>query len=149
MTNIFVGNLSYQTTQDELHAAFLREKLKFLDEWNARRVSVAERYLDALARTSAVLPVVPEWSSPVWHQFVVQLADRGRVQARLTEAGIGSLIHYPIPPHLQRAYADAGWRAGDFPIAERMAEQVLSLPIGPHIPVDEVQYVCSTLNGII
>lgn len=139
----------FNSRLDELHAAFLREKLRFLDEWNARRVSVANRYLDALSRTSAVLPVVPEWSSPVWHQFVVQLADRERVQARLTEAGIGSLIHYPIPPHLQKAYADAGWRAGDFPIAERMAERVLSLPIGPHISVDEVQYVCSTLNGVI
>ncbi|MFZ3117834.1 MAG: DegT/DnrJ/EryC1/StrS family aminotransferase [Variovorax sp.] len=139
----------FNSRLDELHAAFLREKLRFLDEWNARRVSVANRYLDALSRTSAALPVVPEWSSPVWHQFVVQLADRERVQARLTEAGIGSLIHYPIPPHLQKAYADAGWRAGDFPIAERMAEQVLSLPIGPHISVDEVQYVCSTLNGVI
>ena len=139
----------YNSRLDELQAAFLREKLKFLDEWNARRVSVAERYLDALARTSAVLPVVPEWCAPVWHQFVVQVADRERVQAALTEAGIGSLIHYPIPPHLQKAYADAGRHVGDFPIAERMAERVLSLPIGPHISVDEVQYVCSTLNGII
>ena len=139
----------FNSRLDELQAAFLREKLVFLDAWNERRVAVAERYLEMLDKTSAVLPTVPAWARPVWHQFVVQVGDRGKVQARLAEAGIGSLIHYPIPPHLQTAYGDAGFAKGDYPIAERMAERVLSLPIGPHVSTDEVRYVCTQLNGVV
>jgi dTDP-4-amino-4,6-dideoxygalactose transaminase len=139
----------FNSRLDELHAAFLREKLKFLDQWNERRASVAQYYLAALRGTSAVLPTVPDWATPVWHQFVVQVAQRDRVQADLAKAGIGSLIHYPIPPHLQPAYSDAGFRRGDQPIAEQMADRILSLPIGPHISADQVRHVCTQLNGIV
>lgn len=134
---------------DELQAAFLREKLKFLDQWNERRLLVANRYLDALANTSAVLPVVPEWSAPVWHQFVVQLDERDRVQAELAAAGVATLIHYPIPPHMQGAYAEQFGKYGDYPIAEKMANRMLSLPIGPHLSIEEVQYICSKLSDAI
>lgn len=139
----------FNSRLDELQAAFLREKLRFLEQWNQRRSLVANRYLDALASTPAVLPVVPEWSAPVWHQFVVQLDERDRVQTELAAAGVATLIHYPVPPHLQAAYAEQRGKHGDFPIAEKMASRMLSLPIGPHLSTEEVQYVCSKLSDAI
>ncbi|MGI4779705.1 MAG: DegT/DnrJ/EryC1/StrS family aminotransferase [Janthinobacterium lividum] len=137
----------FNSRLDELQAAFLREKLKFLDQWNERRTSVANLYMDALDRTNAIVPVVPDWATPVWHQFVVQVADREKKQSQLAASGTGSLIHYPVPPHLQAAYHEAGFQRGQYPIAEDMADRVLSLPIGPHISTDEVRYVCIQMNG--
>ena len=118
---------------DPIQAAALRVKLRYLDEWNARRTAIAARYSAALAGTGLVLPKVPEWAEPVWHLYVVQNADRDRLQKALQEVGIGTLIHYPIPPHLQKAYRDAGYAAGRFPIAESMANRLLSLPMGPQL----------------
>ncbi len=139
----------FNSRLDELQAAFLHEKLKLLDEWNERRVLVAQRYFSAFTHTNIVLPTVPDWSVPVWHQFVIQIDERDRVQAQLAAVGVSTLIHYPTPPHLQGAYADSGWKTCDFPLAEKMADRMLSLPIGPHITEDEVDYVCSKLNGFI
>lgn len=123
---------------DEIQAAILRVKLRYLEVWNARRQALAARYTRALSspagQADLVLPHVPDWAEPVWHQFVVRLADRAAVQERLRAAGIDTLIHYPVPPHLMPAYRDAGWRPGDFPVAERIAAEVLSLPLNPHLP---------------
>ena len=123
---------------DEIQAAILRVKLRHLEVWNARRQALAARYTSALsaltAQTDLVLPHVPDWAEPVWHQFVVRLADRAAVQERLRAAGVDTLIHYPVPPHLTPAFRDAGWRPGDFPVAERIAAEVLSLPLNPHLP---------------
>ncbi len=80
-----------------------------------------------------MLPYVPDWAEPVWHLFVVRHAQRNALQNLLTEAGVDSLIHYPIPPHQQQAYADAGFAADVFPSASTMASEVLSLPMGPHL----------------
>jgi dTDP-4-amino-4,6-dideoxygalactose transaminase len=119
---------------DEMQAAFLRVKLRRLDEWNARRCSVAARYLSELDGISEVkLPFVPGGVEPVWHIFALRHARRDEVQALLAKIGIGTLIHYPIPPHLSGAYSNSGWRPGDFPIAEEIAETELSLPMGPHL----------------
>ena len=123
----------YNSRLDPAQAAALRVKLKVLDAWNARRAAVAARYTTALAGTGLAPPAVPEWADPVWHIYVVQHAQRDVLQKALADAGIGTLIHYPIPPHLQRAYAHAGYVKGQFPIAERMANQLLSLPIGPQL----------------
>lgn len=118
---------------DELNAAFLRIKLRHLDEWNARRRTLAAAYAESLADAADLrLPHVPDWAEPVWHQFVVRHPNRDAVQDRLRAAGIDTLIHYPVPIHLTPAYREAGWRQGDFPVAERLAAQVLSLPISPH-----------------
>jgi dTDP-4-amino-4,6-dideoxygalactose transaminase len=84
---------------------------------------------------------VPSWAEPVWHLFVVRHPQRDAFQERLTQAGIGTLIHYPVPPHLSGAYADAGWKAGAFPLAETMANSVLSLPIGPHLAREQADQV--------
>ena len=123
----------YNSRLDPVQAVVLRVKLRHLDEWNARRTAIAARYTAELAGTGLVLPEVPEWAEPVWHVYVVQHAERDGLQKALQEAGIGTLIHYPIPPHLQKAYRDAGYAAGRFPIAESMANRLLSLPMGPQL----------------
>jgi dTDP-4-amino-4,6-dideoxygalactose transaminase len=119
---------------DPLQAAVLRVKLAHLDAWNARRKAIATRYLEAFAGCGWGMPSVPEWADPAWHLFVVRVPNRERVQARLAEAGIGTLIHYPIPPHRQDAYSDLRIAAAAFPVANALAADVLSLPIGPHQP---------------
>jgi dTDP-4-amino-4,6-dideoxygalactose transaminase len=124
----------YNSRMDELQAAFLRVKLKRLDEWNSRRRSVAARYLSELGGSSAMkLPSVPKWVEPVWHLFALRYPLRDELQGSLTKAGIGTQIHYPIPPHLSGAYARAGWKPGSLPIAEEISKTELSLPVGPHL----------------
>lgn len=123
----------YNSRLDPLQAAVLRVKLAHLDAWNARRVDVAAAYLQGLDGCGLALPHVPQWASPAWHLFVVRHPQRDALQQRLSEAGVGTLIHYPIPPHRQAAYADAGFAPEAFPIASRMADEVLSLPMGPHL----------------
>ena len=122
----------FNSRLDPLQAAVLRVKLAHLDDWNARRKAIATQYLVGLADCGLVLPQVPAFADPVWHLFVVRHPRRDELQKRLAERGVGSLIHYPIPPHRQAAYADAGFAPGDFPLANMQAEQVLSLPMGPH-----------------
>jgi len=137
----------FNSRLDPVQAAVLRVKLRHLDGWNARRRSVAGRYLEGMAGTGVVLPVVPEWAEPVWHLFVVRHPGRDALQRHLTDAGVGTLIHYPIPPHKQQAYADAGFAADSFPFASRMADEVLSLPMGPHLSDEGVRHVIGAIRG--
>ncbi len=131
---------------DELQAAFLRVKLTHLDAWNERRRQRAGQYLASLKDCPGLtLPFVPEWAEPVWHQFVIRHPARDALQQKLAAVDIGSLIHYPIPPHLSEAYADGGWRRGDFPRAEELARTVLSLPMGPHLTREEAAAVVSRI----
>lgn len=123
----------YNSRLDTIQAAVLRVKLKHLDEWNARRSVLAIQYLKGLADSGFVLPHVPDWAECAWHLFVVRHPQRDALQQRLTEAGVGSLIHYPIPPHKQQAYAESAYGADSFPLASRMADEVLSLPMGPQL----------------
>jgi dTDP-4-amino-4,6-dideoxygalactose transaminase len=124
----------YNSRMDEMQAAFLRIKLRKLDEWNARRCTVAARYLSELDEIPRLkLPIVVEGVEPVWHIFALRHPRRDELQASLAKVGIGTLIHYPIPPHLSGAYAKSGWKPGDFPIAEEIAKTELSLPMGPHL----------------
>jgi dTDP-4-amino-4,6-dideoxygalactose transaminase len=132
----YVNELAgYNSRLDELMAAFLGVKLRYLDEWNNRRKKIAEWYFKALPRTFPdwVLPTVPEWADPCWHIFVIRTSNRDIYQSKLTDNGIGTLIHYPIPPHLQKAYEHLQCAQGSYPIAEKMAEEVLSLPMGIHL----------------
>jgi dTDP-4-amino-4,6-dideoxygalactose transaminase len=136
----------YNSRLDELQAALLREKLPRLDEWNARRRACAARYLEALASVpDLVLPMVLHQAVPAWHLFVVCHPRRDALQKHLADAGIGTLIHYPVPPHLSGAYQDDGWQRGSFPLAERYAEQVLSLPMGPHLSQQQQEHVIETV----
>jgi dTDP-4-amino-4,6-dideoxygalactose transaminase len=133
---------------DELQAAFLREKLKKLDDWNGRRKAIAAEYLEALFDSDIVLPYVPEWADPVWHLFVVRCAGRDQLQQKMSGAGIHTMIHYPIPPHLQGAYADLGYSINSFPISEIMHREVLSLPMGPLMDNRQIQSVLDAIKGV-
>jgi dTDP-4-amino-4,6-dideoxygalactose transaminase len=131
----------YNSRLDPLQAAILRVKLAHLDAWNTRRRTVAAQYEQGLASSGLTLPHVPEWVEPVWHLYVIQHPQRDALQQALADAGVGTLIHYPIPPHRQQAYAQCGWAQGTFPLAKRMADQVLSLPMGPHLPSSDASEV--------
>jgi dTDP-4-amino-4,6-dideoxygalactose transaminase len=135
----------FNSRLDPLQAAVLRVKLRHLDLWNARRGSIAELYRSRLQGASLVLPAVPVWSSPVWHLFVILHPHRDVLQKGLEERGIGTLIHYPIPPHAQRAYTNLSYERGAFPLAERLAEQCLSLPIGPHLLAEQADAVVDAI----
>lgn len=160
----------YNARIDELQAAFLRVKLRKLDEWNARRTAIAKQYLEMLAPDGGmdcesessesslsniqhstfniVLPTVPPWAEPVWHLFVVRHPQRDALQKHLAAQGIQTIIHYPIPPHLSGAYSDLRpltsgvWH---LPIAAQLGNEVLSLPIGPHTRPEHVEEVCRAL----
>ena len=122
----------YNSRLDPIQAAVLRVKLSRLDAWNARRKSLAQRYQQGLQGSGFVLPTVPEGADHVWHLYVIRSSAQHGVQTQ---------VHYPIPCHLQSAYADMGYRRGDFPIAERLADEVISLPMWPqmeHVMQDRV-----------
>lgn len=124
----------YNSRLDELQAAFLRVRLRHLDSWNGRRSATAGAYLQELDDVHALqLPEVPVNNDPAWHVFVVRHPRRDNLQRALTDAGVGTLIFYPIPPHLSGAYAKSAWGLGDFPIAEKIASTNLALPVGPHL----------------
>jgi dTDP-4-amino-4,6-dideoxygalactose transaminase len=132
---------------DELQAAFLRVKLARLDEWNNRRKLIAKQYLQALeGMADLTLPHVPEWADPVWHLFMVRHPQRDLLQKHLTANGVGTIIHYPLPPHLQKAYSELGYPRGAFPISETLADEVLSLPMSAHQTSDETNYVAEQVK---
>lgn len=121
---------------DPIQAAVLRVKLGVLDNWTARRRAVAAAYTEELRGSGLILPHVPDWAEPAWHLYVVRSPNRDALQAKLTEAGVGTLVHYPIPPHMQQAYAGMGIAPEAQPLARRLADEVLSLPMGPHLALD-------------
>jgi len=126
---------------DEMQAALLRVKLAALPRWNDHRRALADHYREALADLPGLeLPTPVPRTDPVWHHFVVRLEERARIQQELLSAGIGTLVHYPVPPHRMPAYA--GLDLGPLPVAERVAREVLSLPIGPHLNADECERIC-------
>ena len=131
---------------DAVQAAVLRAKLRRLDAWNTARRAAADRYTELLADLPGVrVPVARPGNTDVWHLYVVQVDDRDRVHRELGEAGIGAAIHYPTPVHLTGAYRDLGYRAGQFPVAERAAGRILSLPMFPHLTGDHQRAVVAAL----
>ncbi|HEX8173193.1 MAG TPA: DegT/DnrJ/EryC1/StrS family aminotransferase [Thermoanaerobaculia bacterium] len=137
--------VGYNARLDPLQAAFLRAKLPHLERWNARRRAVAARYVEGLAGArDLVLPHVRNDVLPSWHLFVIRHRRRDALQAFLQERGIDTLIHYPIPPHRSGAYAEE--HHGPLPIAEELARTVLSLPMGPHLSDDAVDYVIAAVR---
>lgn len=137
----------YNSRLDELQAAALCVKLRHVREWNERRAAIARRYLDELPRDRVVLPSVAPGVTPVWHLFVVRHPDRDALRESLRASGVETLIHYPIPPHLQAAYADLGLAEGDLPISEAIHREVVSLPIGPHMTDEQVTHVIAALTA--
>ncbi|MBF0097947.1 MAG: DegT/DnrJ/EryC1/StrS family aminotransferase [Magnetococcales bacterium] len=141
--------LGFNCRLDELQAAFLRVKLHGLDSENERRHGIAMRYQQELRDCGLVLPVVGHDCHPVWHVYIVRSRRREALQAALTQRGIGTMVHYPIPPHLQPAYGTLGFKQGDFPIAERIHREVLSLPMGPTMTMNDVDVVVSNVRSIM
>jgi dTDP-4-amino-4,6-dideoxygalactose transaminase len=133
---------------DELQAAVLRTKLGYLDAHNASRAAVARTYLAEIDNPAISLPDPGNEGEHVWHLFVVRTQDRDAAQQQLTGAGVQTLIHYPIPPHWQEAYADADFAGQDYPIAEAMSQEVLSLPLWPEMSADATALVVSAVNGL-
>lgn len=132
---------------DELQAAFLRVKLRHLDAWNAERAKLARLYVEQLADVPGLrLPVVAPGAVPCWHLFTVRTGGRDDLAAHLHERGIETLIHYPVPPHRSEAYKEGGWRADEFPVALRIADEVLSLPMGPHLPASDAATVAHAVR---
>jgi dTDP-4-amino-4,6-dideoxygalactose transaminase len=126
---------------DDMQAAVLRVKLARLDAWNESRQQLARSYLEGLAPANVTLPQVDPSAEPVWHQFVIQTDRRDALQESLTYGGIDTLIHYPVPPHLQGAYESLRLGEGSFPVTERLHREVLSLPMGPHVSDDQARAV--------
>lgn len=137
----------YNCRLDGLQAAFLRAKLKKLDEWNNRRQAIVNVYLEAFGSIKDLtLPFVPDWAQPVWHVFPVRHPRRDELQSHLENAGIGTLIHYPIPPHKSEAYRnDRNW--SNFPIAEEIADTIISLPLGPHVTPESSRLVVEAVRS--
>lgn len=137
----------FNTRLDELQAAFLNVKLTKLEAWNAKRVELAAQYQEALADVDQiVIPYVPSWATPVWYSYVILHPNRDALIEKLKKAGIGTLIHYPCPPHLSGSYAEMQYRPGDFPITEKISREILSLPMGPHLDKEQINLVVKALK---
>ncbi|MEM7655129.1 MAG: DegT/DnrJ/EryC1/StrS family aminotransferase [Bacteroidota bacterium] len=133
---------------DEAHAAILQVKLPHLPDWNVERNQIANWYQTYLKEvTEIILPTLAEGCTSVYHIFPIRSQSRDELQAYLKEKGIGTLIHYPVPPHLQEAYQELGHEEGDFPIAEEIAATELSLPLYPGLSEGEVHYICEQIQG--
>jgi dTDP-3-amino-3,4,6-trideoxy-alpha-D-glucose transaminase len=132
----------------EIQAAALAAKLPHLDRWNEARARLAARYLAALEGAAGVsTPLVQDWAEPVWHLFVVNVAERDARAEALAAAGIQTGVHYPVPPHLSPVYAGGEWGPGDFPVAERLAATTLSLPMYPQLEPAQCDAVATALVG--
>jgi len=148
----------YNGRLDAIQAGILHVKLRHLTAWNERRRECAARYQELLGKAMGEikLPFEPSWSEAVFHLYVVQVKNREQLQKHLGEAGIGTGIHYPIPLHLQKAYRHLGYTVGDFPVSERVASQILSLPMFPGLTYSEqdrvaqqvLDFVCGENEGV-
>lgn len=136
----------FNSRLDPLQAAFLRVRLGCLRDWNSRRSSIAQQYFRGLSPIrGCTLPYVPTSCEPSWHLFVIRHRERDLLREWLAREKIETLIHYPTPPHLSGAYAQLGYSAGALPIAEQLAHEVLSLPIGPHLDGASVERVVQAI----
>ena len=139
--------IGYNMRLDECQAAFLSVKLKYLDGWTKERQKIAGWYHEGLKElTEIILPSMPDDGSHVYHIYMIRYDRRDELQTYLERNGIGTLIHYPVPPHLQNAYSSMGFRKGDFPIAEKIAASCLSLPIYPGLTIDDVGFICDSIK---
>ena len=139
--------IGFNMRLDEVQAGFLSVKLKHLNEWTKQRKEIAKQYNEALKNVGdLVLPSVHANATHVYHLYVIKTKNRDGLQKHLSENGIGTLIHYPIPPHLQKAYQSLGLKKGSFPIAEELADNCLSLPIWPGMTLDQVNTVAENIK---
>ena len=143
--NEYIG---FNMRLDECQAAFLSVKLKYLNEWTKERRQIAQWYFETLKGTGdIILPDADPKATHVYHLFVIRTQQRDALQKHLRDKEIGTLIHYPVPPHLQKAYEHLKYKKGDFPIAEELANTLLSLPVWPGMSKEEVFFVCEKVNS--
>ncbi|MNT12973.1 dTDP-3-amino-3,6-dideoxy-alpha-D-galactopyranose transaminase [compost metagenome] len=133
---------------DEIQAAFLSVKLRHIDEENGRRQEIATYYLENIKNDNIVLPLFDIKEGHVWHLFVISVKNRDELQRYLSDHGIQTLIHYPIPPHLQEAYTSLDYKMGDFPITEEFSNTCLSLPLWPGMVEEDLETIVQLLNKI-
>mgnify|MGYP000181483844 CR=1 FL=1 len=146
----FNETIGYNMRLDELQAAFLSVKLKQLAKWTAQRQEIASLYNELLKDIPGlILPKTAENATHSYHLYVIRTKNRDELQKHLTDNGIGTMIHYPIPPHLQEAYSHLGFKRGDFPIAEELADTMLSLPIWPGMEKHEIENIIVIMNEIL
>lgn len=139
----------YNSRLDPLQAAILSVKLRHLDKWQERRRAIAALYADAFdGLNSAVAPIAAPGTVHGWHLYVMQFDERDRVQAALAELGVGTFVHYPIPPYLQEAYREFRDRADEWPIATSLANRVLSIPMGPHLSLEDAKRVADAVRTV-
>lgn len=136
---------AYNFRLEGLQGAFLTIKLKRLDQWNARRRSIAELYTNFLEDTGVVIPAEMSYSRHVYHLYVIQTDERDYLRKKLADNDVETGVHYPIPLHLQEAYRSLGYRAGDFPVCEGLSQSILSLPIYPELATEAVPHIVSLL----
>ena len=140
----------FNSRLDTVQAVVLAAKLKHLDQWNVMRAKHAANYNAQLAGcTELIAPTVMDDRTHVYQTYAVRLPNRDHVLEKMRQNNIGVLIHYPIPIHLQEAYADAGYKPGDLPLSEKIAGEIMSLPMYPHMTEDDVTFVCDTLKRLI
>lgn len=133
---------------DEVQAAVLNVKLRYLDTWNDARRALATQYLERLRGVGdVILPLSDKEAYSVFHLFVIRSSYRDKLKTFLADLGIGTMIHYPVPPHLQQSYGDLGYRRGDFPLTEQIADTALSLPLWPGLERDDVARVCEAIRA--
>jgi dTDP-4-amino-4,6-dideoxygalactose transaminase len=143
-------SLGYNSRLDSLQAVFLKEKLKKLKQWNEKRIAAAHAYKKLLQDSPQIkLPFEDPNNKHIYHVFGIRVKNRDFVVGGLKKAGIGVLVHYPVPLHLQEVYRSLGYKEGDFPVAERVSREIISLPIYPHIKKAQIEYVAKKLKGLV
>lgn len=142
--------IGFNMRLDECQASFLNVKLKYLSEWIIQRQGIAELYNKHLAGIQNIItPKITDGATHTYHLYVIRSAQRDALQKYLNDHGVGTLIHYPVPPHLQEAYADLGYKKGDFPIAEEIAETCLSLPVWPGLQENQIVYIADCIKKFV
>lgn len=141
--------IGYNSRLDPIQAAALDVKLKYLSEWTSRRSKIADRYSSEISKAYFETPVTKNWANHGWHLYVIRTKHREEAISYLNEKKIETIIHYPIPPHKQKAYLNNYKNLGKLPVAESMSDEVLSIPIGPHLKDNEVDYIIDCLNQFV
>lgn len=136
----------FNSRLDEIQAAILRVKLRYLDRWNKARHKHACLYNNLLKNSTITTPIEKDYAKHVFHLYVIRSKNRDKLQKHLKDKGITTLIHYPLPAHLQPSYKGLGYKKGDFPISEKYAQEVLSLPLFPELKEEQIKHVCEVIN---
>jgi len=139
--------VGYNFRMEEIQAAVLNVKLPHLNDWNNSRRARAARYNAALSNSIVILPREMDYARHVYHVYAVQSDNRDELQERLTATGVQTGVHYPIPIHLQPAYVSLGYKRGDLPVTERLAERVLSLPMFPELSDEQIERVAEAVTA--